>query len=42
MLDWLTDTVTLFGLSAHNWMLLVAGLFVVYILALAIPWRGRA
>ena len=25
MLDWLTDTIELFGLPAQNWMLLLGG-----------------
>lgn len=41
MLDWLTDSFDLFGLPAQNWMLLLAAGFLLYIVAIMIPRRGR-
>ena len=40
MLDWLTGNCELFGLAGQNWMLVVAGGLLSYIVVLAIS-RGR-
>jgi len=42
MLDWLTDTIDLYGLPAQNWMLLLGGGLLLYIGMLAFPPRWRS
>ena len=42
MLEWLTDTIELFGLPAQNWMLLLGGGLLLYIGVLACPARRRS
>lgn len=44
MLDWLSDTIDIFGLPAQNWMLVIGGGFLIYIAGLAIAqrWHARA
>jgi len=41
MLDWLTNNCELFGFDCQNWMLLVTGGLLLYIVALAIRQRQR-
>ena len=40
-MDWLTDTIELFGVPAQNWMLLLGCGLLLYIGALALPRRRR-
>ena len=42
MLNWLTGTCELFGLTGQNWMLVVAGGLLLYIAVLAIGQRRQA
>jgi hypothetical protein len=42
MLNWLTSSWELFGLSGQNWMLAIAGGLLFYIVALAISRRWQA
>jgi len=42
MLNWLTDDITLLGLPAQNWMLLLGGGLLLYIGVLAFPRRRRS
>jgi hypothetical protein len=42
MLNWLTSSCELFGVTGQNWMLVVAGGLLLYIVALAISRRRQA
>lgn len=42
MLNWLTSSCELFGDTGQNWMLVVAGGLLLYIVALAISRRRQA
>lgn len=42
MLNWLTGNCELFGLAGQNWMLVVAGGLLLYIVVLAIGRRRQA
>lgn len=42
MLNWLTGNCELFGLTGQNWMLVVAGGLLLYIVVLAISRRRQA
>jgi hypothetical protein len=40
-MDWLVDTIELFGLRAQNWMLVVAAMVLAYIAVLVIARMGQ-
>lgn len=40
-LNWLTGNCHLFGLTGQNWMLVVGGVFLIYIVAVAIARRRQ-
>ena len=42
MMGWLVDTREMFGLAGQNWMLVVAGAVVAYVVVLLLlSWRPR-